>query len=217
MRRLTALSLSLLVLAALPARASLCDHRLSEVIAARAPALAAAATDLSALRAMTRSQPDFFTLVDSRSGQSALGAVLSNASALSIGAQLLGAGGTVVSGPAVGMAAGAAVLGLGGLEGICQFRREKISDYYEVLAILSAVADSADPKLFQLQPGPARKKGAVVELWEEKSGVRRQYPVASLSFVDGELLLNRWGRDLSLGYLMQFEALSPEFGPPAAE
>ena len=206
------LAVSICLAGAAQGQSSLCDYRLSEVIAARAPALAAAAVDLSALGPATGHGGDFFTLVDGRSGLSALGAIVSGAGS-SLGAQLLGSGGAVLSGPAIGMAAGAAVLGLGGLEGICRFRAERITDYYEVLAVLSAVADTADPKYFQLQSGPARKKGAVVEIWDAAAGVRRQYRVADLIFVGGELRLNRWGPDRSLGYLMQFEAAAPGLVP----
>jgi hypothetical protein len=207
------------------ARAELCDFRLSEMIASRAPALASETADdstLGKLRELGRvsgQAKDFFTLVDG-GGLTALGAVLKGSRAGKIAggvkdlAEGLGMGGTIINSPAIGTASGLAALGMVGLEGVCQFQDERISDYYEVLAVLSVVAETADPRLFQLQLGAARKKAAVVEIWDPDDGVRRQYDVADLFFVNGELKLDRIGMNRSLGYLMQFQGGMPALDTP---
>ena len=195
------------------AQAAVCDYRLSEMIALRAPKLAAAAADAAVTGRFDPTAPDFLTLVDSGTGFSAVGAVIAGAKAAQAlgGAEAaLGAGGAVLTSPALGMAAGAAALGMAGIEGVCRFKAERITDYYEVLAVLAAVAETADRDFFQLQLGPPRKKGAVVEIWDTGSGVRRQYAVADLYFVNGALKYRRWGPNKNLGMLMQFEGGIPQ-------
>jgi hypothetical protein len=211
-RILTLVALSV-VLGTGAAQANVCDYRLSEVIADRAPKLAAAAADAAVIARFDPTAPDFLTLVDSRTGFTAVGAVLAGARAAQAlgGAEAaLGVGGTVLTSPVLGMAAGAATLGLAGIEGVCRFKAERITDYYEVLAVLAAVAETADRDFFQLQLGPPRKKGAMVEIWDAKAGVRKQYRVADLFLAKGELRWNRWGPNRNLGLLMQFEGGVPQ-------
>ena len=200
------------------AQAGVCDHRLSEIIADRAPRLAAAAADAAVMARFDPAAPDFLTLVDGRTGFTAVGAVVAGARAARAlgGAEAaLGAGGTVLTSPAIGMAAGAAALGFAGVEGVCRFKAERITDYYEVLAVLAAVAETADRDFFQLQLGPPRKKGAVVEIWDAGAGVRKQYRVADLYLAKGELRLTRWGPNKNLGMLMQFGGGVPQVATAA--
>ncbi|MGA0542071.1 hypothetical protein [Neotabrizicola sp. VNH66] len=214
------LALSLAVtLAAGAAQAALCDFRLSELIGARAPALASETADQSSLKGLGGKSQDFFTLVD-QGGLTALGAVMGGkngalaAGAAEEAAKVLGISGTVVTSQTIGIAAGVAALGAVGLEGVCRFQDERITDYYEVLAVLSAVAETADPRMFQLQLGTARKKAAVVEIWDAQTGIRQQYRVADLFFVNGELKLNRIGFNKSLGWLVQFRGDTPALDTP---
>ncbi|MCL4067857.1 hypothetical protein M3484_14870 [Pseudomonas sp. GX19020] len=213
MSRILSSAFLVLALGAGAAAADVCNYRLSEMIALRAPKLAAAAADAAVVGRFDPTAPDFLTLVDSSTGFSAVGAVVAGANAAKAlgGAEAaLGAGSTVLTSSALGVAAGAAALGIVGLEGVCHFKAERLTDYYEVLAVLAAVAETADRDFFQLQLGPARKKGAVVEIWDTGSGVRKQYPVAELYFVNGELKYRRWGFNKSLGMLMQFEGGIPK-------
>lgn len=196
-----------------PALAGICDYRLSQVIGERAPQLASATADAAIMGRFDRVAPDFFTIVDKGTGFSALGAYVAAsqaAAALSGAGTVASTGSAILASPALGMAAGAAVLGMSGLEGVCYFQKERITDYYEVLAVLSLVAETADRDFFQLQLGPPRKKGAVVEVWDGAEGVRKQYRVTELSFVDGELVQKRMIRNKSLGLLMQFEGAVPK-------
>ncbi|MDQ2067503.1 hypothetical protein Q9295_14080 [Xinfangfangia sp. CPCC 101601] len=209
-------SILLLGLSAGLAQADVCDRRLSDTIAARAPLLAAAAADAALTGRPAPGAEDFLTLVDDRTGLSMVGAVVAGAkaaSALGAAETALGAGATVLSSPALGMAAGVAVLGLVGVEGVCYFKAERITDYYEVLAVLAAIHETADRDFFQLQLGPPRKKAAVVEIWDSKASVRKQYKVADLYLTKGELRLNRWGPNRSLGQLMQFDGATPQVTP----
>lgn len=213
MSRLFPLTAFCAVLGASAAQADVCDYRLSEMIAARAPKLAAATADVAVMARFDPAAPDFLTLVDSGTGFTAVGAVVAGAKAakaLGAAETALGAGSAVLTSPAIGMAAGAAALGFAGVEGVCRFKAERITDYYEVLAVLATVAETADRDFFQLQLGPPRKKGAVVEIWDAKTGVRKQYRVADLFLARGELKLNRWGLNKSLGMLMQFEGGVPQ-------
>ena len=213
MSRLLSLTALCVALAASAAQADVCDYRLSDMIAARAPKLAAAAADAAVMTRFDPAAPDFLTLVDSGTGFTAVGAVVAGAKAARAlgGAEAaLGAGSAVLTSPAIGMAAGAAALGFAGVEGVCRFKAERITDYYEVLAVLATVAETADRDFFQLQLGPPRKKAAVVEIWDAKAGVRKQYRVADLFLARGELKLNRWGLNKNLGMLMQFEGGVPQ-------
>ncbi len=200
-------------LAAGAAQADVCDYRLSEIIAERAPKLAAAAADAAVMARFDPTAPDFLTLVDANTGFTAVGAAVAGAravKAMSRAEAAVGAGSAVLTSPVLGMAAGAAALGFAGVEGVCRFKAERITDYYEVLAVLAAVAETADRDFFQLQLGPPRKKGAVVEIWDAKSGVRKQYKVADLILSRGELKLTRWGPNKNLGVLMQFQGGIPQ-------
>lgn len=207
------------VLSAGGAWADACDYRLSQTIASRAPMLAAAATDAALNKRFDPTATDFLTLVDDSTGMSMVGAVVAGAkaaSALGAAETALGAGTAVLSSPAIGVAAGVAALGIAGMEGVCRFKAERITDYYEVLAVLAAVSETADRDFFQLQLGPPRKKAAMVEIWDAKEGVRKQYRVADLFLAKGELRLNRWGLNKSLGMLMQFDGATPELEPLSA-
>ncbi len=207
-------------LAAGAVQADVCDYRLSEIISERAPKLAAAAADATVMARFDPTAPDFLTLVDANTGFTAVGAAVAGARAVkamsgaAAGAEAVaGAGSAVLTSPVLGMAAGAAALGFAGVETVCRFKSERITDYYEVLAVLAAVAETADRDYFQLQLGPPRKKGAVVEIWDAKSGVRKQYRVADLILSRGELKLTRWGPNKNLGVLMQFEGGVPQVRP----
>lgn len=201
------------------ALADACDYRLSQTIASRAPMLAAAATDAALNKRFDPTATDFLTLVDDSTGMSMVGAVVAGAkaaSALGAAETALGAGTAVLASPAIGVAAGVAALGIAGVEGVCRFKAERITDYYEVLAVLAAVSETADRDFFQLQLGPPRKKAAMVEIWDAKEGLRKQYRVADLFLAKGELRLNRWGLNKSLGMLMQFDGATPQMEPLSA-
>lgn len=213
---LIGIMVAILSLAPLRAAADICDYRLSRLIAERAPLLASGKDNT--LEGITRDGSEFYTLVHSATGVTLLG----GAEAGMIGlipeaAGALGAISTVVANPVTGIAAGAAAIGIAGSERICTFR-EGITDYYEVLAVLSTVAETADPKLFQLQIGAPRKKAAVVEIWDPHLGVRKQYRVADLGFFNGELTYRTYkGPNRKLYSLAGFAGNEILLNPPSLD
>jgi hypothetical protein len=200
------------------ASSGVCDFRLSELIGSRSTALTEVAAGTVVAGGLGMKAAGFYTLVHATSGLTMLGSTLPGISAAGTVGIIAGTGGVIGSASAVlmnpitGIAAGAVALGVGGLEGACYFQDERIDDYYEVLSVMTAVAESASPDYFQLQLGASRKKAAVVEIWDPELQIRVQHRVADLYFVNGALVEDTIGPfNTTLCYLLEFEGDKPRF------
>lgn len=202
------------------AHAGGCDYRLSELVGSRATALAEASAAGLATAGSGMKAAGFYTLVNSTSGLTMLGSTLAGSSAAGTIGIIANTGGGIgsaaafIMNPITGIAAGAAALGVVGFEGYCYFQDVRIVDYYEVLAILTAVAERSSPDFFQLQTGKARAKAAVIEMWDPDLEIRVQYEVSQLYFVNGALMSDRLGPfNQTLAYLVEFEGETIELKP----
>ncbi|MCB1388054.1 MAG: hypothetical protein KDK12_02705 [Rhodobacteraceae bacterium] len=199
------LSLTLvLALTATAARADLCDYRLSQMVERRgSPAIEAAR---AANAAPGDQGPVLYLMVNPRTGQTSLGATGAGTpddGFLTRTARLLGSAVAIVSSNSAIATAGGAVAGAG-LEAVCFFRDERITDYDEVLAVLRVVDESMPPDLFALiEPGESRRD-AVVRLSRNDGYDMAEYAVDDLYIVNGQLRHRDWGLNDVVGDIAIF-------------
>lgn len=174
-----------LSLTATAANADLCDYRLSQLVERRgSPAVEAA-------RAAQAQDPGpvLYLMINPATGETSLGATGAGTpddGFLTRTARLLGSAVAVVSRGSSLASAGGAVIGAG-LEAVCFFQDERITDYDEVLAILRAVDANMPPDLFALiEPGEARRD-ALIRLDRNDGYDRVEFPVRDLYIVNGQL------------------------------
>ncbi|MCL3880949.1 hypothetical protein [Marivita sp. GX14005] len=150
-----ALLIAALTLAASSAQAEICDFRPSilaekagKVAKSTAGAVAGAAGE--GVRAL-----GVYTLENPVSGASMIGSGVSGA--VSAGSTVAGSAGgafgtatAIATAPVTIAVAGLTAAALGSYEGVCHFREDRITDYDEILFIVSNLAANSDPTRFQL-------------------------------------------------------------------
>jgi len=184
------------------ANARVCDYRPSELVRSGASSTAFS----GALDTAAGVTEGIFTLTNTATGASLLGANTGAAggaagalgqisgAASAIGSAAVG----VVTAPAAAVAGAVAAVGLGAYEGLCFFRDERITDYDEVLEVMWAIAESADPTYFQVEERAADRNGAIVVLGDGLGGWT-EYPVRKLYISNGVLMYRDWGLNTALG------------------
>ncbi|AZQ67590.1 hypothetical protein EF888_10875 [Silicimonas algicola] len=168
------------------AEARVCDYRPSELLRS------GVSSARDAAGAFANRAAGAFTLTNAATGASMLG---STASTLG---EIGGAVGSTAAGAVSASGAAVAAVGLGAMEGLCYFRDERISDYGDVLQVMQAIADSADPAYFRVDDGTQRQKSAVVVIGDGSGGAT-EYPVRKLYIVNGVLIHRDWGLNTPLG------------------
>ena len=181
------------------ASADACAYRPSEVLRSGTGGAAAGARDaVAGLAARTESAFTFTNAMTGATllanpGTGVLGQIGSTAGAL--GAAAAG----VVSAPATAVAGAAAAVGRGAYEGWCFFRDERITGYDEVLALMVAIAEAADPAHFRIESGGGRRDARVVIV--DGAGGERRLEVRRLYVVNGDLMHRDWGPNTPIGYI----------------
>ena len=138
-------------------QADLCDFRPSLLAskagqAAKATAGAVASVATEGVRAV-----GVYTLENPVSGISMISTGVSSAAAAG-SSVAAGAGGALTTANALATApvtiavAGLTAVALGSYEGVCYFRQERITDYDEILYIVSNLSANSDPTMFRLIP-----------------------------------------------------------------
>lgn len=138
-------------------QADLCDFRPSLLAskagqAAKTTAGAVASVATEGVRAV-----GVYTLENPVSGISMISTGVSSAAAAG-SSVAAGAGGALTTASAVATApvtiavAGLTAVALGSYEGVCYFRQERITDYDEILYIVSNLSANSDPTMFRLIP-----------------------------------------------------------------
>jgi hypothetical protein len=189
-----------LSLTAVDASAQVCDYRPSELLRSeRVATVVTTARDTA--RQIVTDGAAVVTLRDVVSGASLLGAQTGGGGAL--GQVFTTAGNAVVgaaSTPGAVIAGGAALVGAGAYEGVCHFRDARITDYDEILGLMTAIAAFADPDYFRLVDDGSDRNGARIVLGDG-TGETVDFEVRRLRIVNGVLLHREWGRDTALGNL----------------
>ncbi len=145
------------VLAASSAAADVCDFRPS-IMAGKAGAAAKnTASDVASGVTNGVKAIGAYTLRNPVSGISMMSSGVGTATAAgtSIGtaaSSALGTAATVATAPVTLSIAGATAVALGGFEGVCHFRKERITDYDEILYIVTNLAANSDPTMFKVIP-----------------------------------------------------------------
>jgi len=182
-----------LILGTTTAEASICDYRLSSLIQRRgSPAMEA---ERAATATPEDQGPVLYFTVNPRTGETSLGATGSgspNDGFLTRTARVLGSAVAVVTRDSPLVSAGGAVAGAG-IEALCYFRDERITDYDDVLAVLETVSLTMPPDLFAvIEPGLERRD-AFVRLNRNDGYDAVEYQVKDLYIVNGQLRHRNWG------------------------
>jgi hypothetical protein len=199
LRAAAGLALAAVVLLPVSALADACTRRPSELIRSGTETAVAgargAAADLAARAegafTFTNAMTGMTMLASNPGSTGALGQIGSTAGAIG------GAAAGVLAAPATVVAGAVAAVGLGAYESWCFFRDERITDYDEVLALMHAVAASADPSHFRLEGGEGRRDAQVVIA--DGAGGERRLDVRRLYVVNGDLMHRDWGPNTALG------------------
>lgn len=190
------------VLAPLAARADVCDFRPS-ILAGKAGTAAkdTASAATSGVRALGA-----YTLNNPISGASMISSGVGTATAA--GTSIAGSAAAIVTAPVTIVAAGAAAVALGGYEGVCYFRAERVTDYDEILYIVTNLAANSDATMFAVIPEGAQYtnlKGNPAVAGETKIRVASEgagpwiFDVADLYISDGVLMHRETLRDKVIG------------------
>lgn len=139
-----------------PAQAKVCDYRLSALISKAGPS--ATAGDTGGTAGSVLRDAGYYTLTHAATGSTMLGAVLGgDSTAGKIGmiagaGKAVGAAASAMSPPALIAGAVVAVIA-GGVEGVCYFRDERITDYETIDKLMRELAGQADPEYFRYSEG----------------------------------------------------------------
>lgn len=197
-RSLACLLVAAQAVVATQASAEFCDYRLSALLTGKKAASIGDATSELATKAF-----GYYTLTNTVTGATMLGSSAAGSSAAGTVATIagtgLGAAGAALTNP-VGIVVGAVVaVGVGGAEGYCYFRDERITDYNEILVTMRALAENADPAFFRLEePNDPTLTTAAIFVRRD-DGVSDRYPVKNLYIVNGVLKHRKFGRDTVIG------------------
>ena len=172
-----------------PAEARVCDYRPTEMLRSGAVTGAIGTATDFAVKA-----DGIFTLTNAVTGASLMGTGAAGGTL----AQITATATSALAAPGAAVAGAVALVGLGAYEGLCFFGDERITDYGEVLGVMEAIALSADPAFFRVEPGPAGRDEAVVILGDGR-GVETGYPVRRLYIANGVLMHRNWGVNTALG------------------
>ena len=202
-----------LSLAAQTAIADVCDYRPSILAAKAGQAAKATAGTVASVTTESIRAVGTYTLENPVSGVSMISTGLSSVTAAgsSLATSAGGAAataGAVVTAPVTLAVAGLTAVALGGYEGICHFRVERITDYDEILYIVTNLSANSDPTMFALIPeGSAyvtlRGRDAIAS--EDRIRVAATgvgpfiFDVKNLYIADGILMPRDRGRNTVIG------------------
>ncbi|MGJ8602916.1 MAG: hypothetical protein ACSHXH_02240 [Marivita sp.] len=205
--------LAALMLAAPAVQADVCDFRPSILAgkagdAAKNTARAVASVATEGVRAVGA-----YTLENPVSGVSMIGSAVSSATAAG-SSVAAGSSGVMTTATAIATApvtiavAGLTAVALGSYEGVCHFRAERITDYDEILYIVSNLSANSDPTMFALIPAGSHyvtPKGRDAIARTDKVHVASAgvgpflFDVENLYIVNGVLMNRDLGRNTVIG------------------
>ena len=205
--------LAAFVLAAPAVQADVCDFRPSILAgkagqAAKSTAGTVATVTTEGVRAL-----GVYTLENPVSGVSMISTGMSSVAAAGTSVAA-GAGGAmttataIVTAPVTIAVAGLTAVALGGYEGACYFRAERITDYDEILYIVSNLSANSDPTMFRLIPKGTEYvtlKGRNAIAGEDKLRIASAgagpwiFDVKNLYISDGVLMHRDAGRNTVIG------------------
>ena len=208
------LSALLLSSTASTASGAVCDWRPSQFLGT---ATAAVAGGGAVAASVGMKAAGFYTLVNAGSGLTMLGTTLAGASAAKTVGIIAGTGGligtigAVVLAPVTAVIGGVVAVSGAGLEAVCYFSDERITEYSEILGIMQHLDENHDPERFELVTGIPNRQDDAIRIWNPETDELDRYLVADLYMVNGRLWVDRsWRRDVDLGLLMFVQASEQE-------
>jgi len=203
-------SIFVLSISATASQAGICDYRLSQFIGGTGAEVVGGAAAGTAASGAALSAAGFYTLTNAVTGATMLGSTAAGASAAgTVGiiagtGGIIGTAGAILMAPATITAGAVAAVGIGGLEAVCYFQDERITDHVKVLAIMKQLAKHADPNYFILR-GEKSIDAATVDV-RDADGNMVTYRVKDLYIVNGVLKNSDWGPNTVIGridYIMK--------------
>lgn len=202
-----------LVLAASHAQADVCDFRPSILAGKAGQAAKSTAGTVATVATEGVRAAGVYTLNNPVTGVSMIGSAVSSATAAG-SSVAAGAGGAmttataIVTAPVTIAVAGLTAVALGGYEGACYFRADRITDYDEILYIVSNLAANSDPTRFALIPDGSEYttfKGRPAIAGTDKVRIASAgvgpfiFDVGNLYIADGVLMHRDLGRNTVIG------------------
>ena len=189
------------------AHSEICDFRLSQLIGGASTGAAIAATGGTAASGLAFEAAGFYLIVHSTGGMTMIGSTLAGASGAGTIGIISGTGGGLgavaafLTAPVTIVVAGTASVGAGGMEAVCYFRDERITDYDDVLQILRGIAPNMEPSQFRLTEPESTQPRAFISILMEPGEPLVEFDVRNLYFVNGRLMHRDWGRNTIIGDL----------------
>lgn len=194
-------------------QADICDFRPSILAGKAGQAAKATAGAVASAATETVRAVGVYTLENPVSGVSMISSGVSSAAAAG-SSVAAGAGGAMTTATAIATApvtiavAGLTAVALGSYEGACYLRQERITDYDEILYIVSNLSANSDPTMFRLIPKGTEYvtlKGRNALASEDKVRIASAgvgpflFDVKKLYIVDGVLMHRDAGRNTVIG------------------
>ena len=194
-------------------QADVCDFRPSVLAGKAGQAAKATAGAVVSAATETVRAVGVYTLENPVSGVSMISTGVSSAAAAG-SSVAAGAGGALTSAGAIATApvtiavAGLTAVALGSYEGVCYFRQERITDYDEILYIVSNLSANSDPTLFRLIPEGTEYvtlRGRNAIAGQDKVRIASTgvgpfiFDVSNLYITDGVLMHRDAGRNTVIG------------------
>ncbi|WP_439522223.1 hypothetical protein [Marivita sp.] len=202
-----------LVLAAPFAQADVCDFRPSILAGKAGQAAKSTAGTVASVTTEGARAVGAYTLENPVSGVSMIGSAVSSATAAG-SSVAAGAGGALTTATAIATApvtiavAGLTAVALGGYEGACYLRAERITDIDEIRYIVANLSANSDPTMFALIPKGEKYvtlKGRNAIAGEDKLRIASAgvgpfiFDVKNLYITDGVLMHRDAGRNTVIG------------------
>ncbi|MCU0855148.1 MAG: hypothetical protein MUF63_09645 [Rhodobacteraceae bacterium] len=180
-----------------PAAASVCDYRPTEVL--RSDGASSVVSEVRERGADLAG--GIFTFTNTVTGASLLGGGTGGTALSQLGGAATAVGNgaaAVLAAPGTVVAGAVAAVGIGAYEGLCFFRDHRVTDYDDVLAVMTAIASVADPAFFRVEDVAGGNEAAMVVIGDG-SGRQDAYAVRKLYIVNGVLMHREWGLNRELG------------------
>lgn len=183
--------------------ADVCDYRPSELLGGTSSGAVAASGAAVAGSGMALNAAGFYTLTNAVTGATMLASTAGGVSAAgTVGimggtAGVIGTGAAILTAPATITAGAVLAVGSVGVEGVCYFQDERVTDFYKVLGNSILLSNHFDPSVFRVEvpKGAAEASRLFVR---KGNGTFDVYNVSDLYFVNGVLKSSDWFADTTI-------------------
>ncbi|CUH35871.1 hypothetical protein JSE7799_01160 [Jannaschia seosinensis] len=197
-------------------QAKICDYKPSRLIGGATSAIVGGAVSATASAGVVTNALGYYTLVHATSGLTMLGSTAAGSSAAGTVGIIAGTGGVIgsalafVTAPATIVVGAVTAVALGGYEGACYFKVERVTDRKAIVAIVENMAQRAEPDYFRLiSPRGLDERFLVVRDVTNPEIVNR-YDVDKLYIADGVLKHRDSFMNTTIGKVLFIDEAPPE-------